>query len=159
MGTIPFLHDHKCLRGTYITVLRRLSCDGWCEVVYGPVNLAAVAQGFGRGTQGEFVQFLGYGIGSLDETRSHLSQPLIASTSRAMSSRPFLMRERRFAKCPCLLSSRWSNPVPESNIFAKYPTGENTCGKPMNDSPETRVRHFSRNLLRKSDDYEGRKKY
>lgn len=33
---------------------------------------ANVAEGFGRGTQGEFVQFLGYSIGSLDETRSHL---------------------------------------------------------------------------------------
>jgi four helix bundle protein len=33
---------------------------------------ANVAEGFGRGTQGEFVQFLGYSIGSLDETQSHL---------------------------------------------------------------------------------------
>jgi four helix bundle protein len=33
---------------------------------------ANIAEGFGRGTQGEFVQFLGYSIGSLDETRSHL---------------------------------------------------------------------------------------
>ena len=30
------------------------------------------AEGFGRGTQGEFVMFLGYALGSLDETRSHL---------------------------------------------------------------------------------------
>ena len=33
---------------------------------------ANIAEGFGRGTQGEFVQFLGYSIGSLDETQSHL---------------------------------------------------------------------------------------
>ena len=33
---------------------------------------ANIAEGFGRGTQGEFVQFLGYSLGSLDETRSHL---------------------------------------------------------------------------------------
>jgi four helix bundle protein len=33
---------------------------------------ANVAEGFGRGTQGEFVQFLGYAIGSLNETQSHL---------------------------------------------------------------------------------------
>ena len=33
---------------------------------------ANIAEGFGRGTQGEFVLFLGYSIGSLDETRSHL---------------------------------------------------------------------------------------
>ena len=33
---------------------------------------ANIAEGFGRGTQGEFVQFLGYSLGSLNETRSHL---------------------------------------------------------------------------------------
>lgn len=33
---------------------------------------ANIAEGFGRGTQGEFVQFLGYSIGSLNETQSHL---------------------------------------------------------------------------------------
>ena len=34
--------------------------------------MANIAEGFGRGTQGEFVQFLGYSIGSLNETQSHL---------------------------------------------------------------------------------------
>jgi four helix bundle protein len=34
--------------------------------------IANIAEGFGRGTQGEFVAFLGYSIGSLNETQAHL---------------------------------------------------------------------------------------
>lgn len=34
--------------------------------------MANMAEGFGRGTQEEFITFLGYALGSLDETRSHL---------------------------------------------------------------------------------------
>jgi four helix bundle protein len=33
---------------------------------------ANIAEGFGRGTQGEFITFLGYSIASLNETQSHL---------------------------------------------------------------------------------------
>jgi four helix bundle protein len=34
--------------------------------------MSNMAEGFGRGTQGEFITFLGYALGSLDETQSHL---------------------------------------------------------------------------------------
>ncbi len=34
--------------------------------------MANIAEGFGRGTQGQFITFLGYCLGSLDETQSHL---------------------------------------------------------------------------------------
>lgn len=34
--------------------------------------MSNIAEGFGRGTQSEFIVFLGYALGSLDETRSHL---------------------------------------------------------------------------------------
>src|SRR5438445_13838212 len=34
--------------------------------------MANIAEGFGRGTQGEFVTFLGYAMDSLNETQSHL---------------------------------------------------------------------------------------
>lgn len=34
--------------------------------------MSKIAEGFGRGTQGEFVAFLGYALGSLSETQSHL---------------------------------------------------------------------------------------
>jgi four helix bundle protein len=34
--------------------------------------MSNMAEGFGRGTQEEFIIFLGYAIGSLDETESHL---------------------------------------------------------------------------------------
>ena len=35
--------------------------------------MANIAEGFGRGTQGEFVLFIGYALGSLNETQSHLA--------------------------------------------------------------------------------------
>lgn len=35
--------------------------------------MSNIAEGFGRGTQGEFVTLLGYAIGSLNETQSHLA--------------------------------------------------------------------------------------
>jgi four helix bundle protein len=34
--------------------------------------MSNMAEGFGRGTQEEFITFLGYAIGSLDDTQSHL---------------------------------------------------------------------------------------
>ncbi|HEY2908599.1 MAG TPA: four helix bundle protein [Gemmataceae bacterium] len=34
--------------------------------------MSNIAEGFGRGTQEEFITFLGYAMGSLDETQSHL---------------------------------------------------------------------------------------
>ncbi len=34
--------------------------------------MSNIAEGFGRGTQGEFVMFLGYALDSLNETQSHL---------------------------------------------------------------------------------------
>jgi four helix bundle protein len=34
--------------------------------------MANIVEGFGRGTQGEFITFLGYSLGSLNETQSHL---------------------------------------------------------------------------------------
>ena len=34
--------------------------------------MSDIAEGFGRGTQAEFITFLGYALGSLDETKSHL---------------------------------------------------------------------------------------
>src|ERR1700676_4932773 len=34
--------------------------------------MSNMAEGFGRGTQQEFITFLGYALGSLDETLSHL---------------------------------------------------------------------------------------
>src|SRR5438093_1535227 len=35
--------------------------------------MSNMAEGFGRGTQGEFITFLGYALGSLNETQSHLT--------------------------------------------------------------------------------------
>jgi four helix bundle protein len=45
--------------------------------------MANIAEGFGRGTQGELVTFVGYALGSLNETQSHLC----AAYDRAYLSR------------------------------------------------------------------------
>jgi four helix bundle protein len=37
---------------------------------------ANIAEGFGRGTQGDFVRFLGYAVGSVNETQSQLCAAL-----------------------------------------------------------------------------------
>jgi four helix bundle protein len=50
--------------------------------------MANIAEGFGRGTQAEFITFLGYSLGSLNETQSHLC---------AAYDREYLTREE-FAK-------------------------------------------------------------
>jgi four helix bundle protein len=47
--------------------------------------MSNIAEGFGRGTQNEFKTFLGYALGSLDETLSHLT---------AAYDRAYLTRER-----------------------------------------------------------------
>jgi four helix bundle protein len=46
--------------------------------------MANMAEGFGRGTQEEFITFLGYAIGSLDETQSHL----VAAYDRGYLAKP-----------------------------------------------------------------------
>jgi four helix bundle protein len=46
--------------------------------------MSNIAEGFGRGTQGEFILFLGYALGSLDETRSHL----VAAYDREFLAKP-----------------------------------------------------------------------
>src|SRR6476646_8476798 len=53
----PFAHDERLVR----------QINDSSESV-----MANMAEGFGRGTQEEFITFLGYSLGSLDETQSHL---------------------------------------------------------------------------------------
>jgi four helix bundle protein len=58
-----------CTRNAPFCTDRRLveQINGSSESV-----MSNIAEGFGRGTQGEFITFLGYALGSLDETQSHL---------------------------------------------------------------------------------------
>jgi four helix bundle protein len=53
----PFCSDHRLV----------VQINDSSESVF-----ANIAEGFGRGTQGEFVTFIGYSLGSLNETQSHL---------------------------------------------------------------------------------------
>jgi four helix bundle protein len=52
--------------------------------------MANITEGFGRGTQGEFITFLGYAIASLNETQSHLcaayDRRYLTKTDLALSS-------------------------------------------------------------------------
>src|SRR3990172_270369 len=56
-GKPPFKHDQRLV----------VQINDSSESV-----MSNMAEGFGRGTQEEFITFLGYALGSLDETQSHL---------------------------------------------------------------------------------------
>jgi four helix bundle protein len=56
--------------------------------------MANMAEGFGRGTQEEFITFLGYAIGSLDETQSHLVAAYDRGYLAKISMPLFSARER-----------------------------------------------------------------
>lgn len=66
----------KWSKDIYLRTQQRPFCDDKRLVVQ--INdssesvMSNMAEGYGRGTQEEFITFLGYAIGSLDETQSHL---------------------------------------------------------------------------------------
>ena len=68
--------------------------------------MSNMAEGFGRGTQEEFITFLGYAIGSLDESQSHLG---------AAYDRKHLTKDQFAELCakePPLASLRWRSSAP-----------------------------------------------
>lgn len=60
--------------------------------------ISNIAEGFGRGTQNEFVTFLGYSLGSLNETQSIFARLTIENTYRPTTLAASFKKARRFAK-------------------------------------------------------------
>jgi four helix bundle protein len=84
--------------------------------------MSNMAEGFGRGTQEEFITFLGYALGSLDETLSHLC---------AAYDRAYLDKEA--------FAAHWSEGVEIRKITVAFIRsmivprgGVSTLGKPKN---------------------------
>jgi four helix bundle protein len=123
--------------------------------------MSNMAEGFGRGTQEEFITFLGYALGSLDETESHLCA---AYDRRYLTKDQFatLFREgtairkltvafirsmimprggvRTLGKSPSWSSKTWEiyervTGKPRPEMF-NSPTPANFC-PPRNDEPPT----------------------
>lgn len=69
--------------------------------------MANIAEGFGRGTQGEFVLFLGYSLGSVNETQSHLCA---AYDRRYLTKDDFgtlFQNGTEIGRSSCRSSARW----------------------------------------------------
>jgi four helix bundle protein len=121
--------------------------------------MSNMAEGFGRGTQEEFITFLGYSLGSLDETESHLCAAydrayLTKDQFGALWSEGIEIRKLTVGFVRSMVMPRggvrmrgkgqsWSNRVweifervtgqPRPELFAEVPVED--CARTCDDSP------------------------
>jgi four helix bundle protein len=97
--------------------------------------MANVAEGFGSGAQGEFVTFLGYAVGSLNETQSHLC----AAYDREYLSQEDFARLFQVAteirKLSIAFIQSMTRPGSGSNTCASVRVGRTKFGNATNDLP------------------------
>jgi len=106
--------------------------------------MSNMAEGFGCGTQEEFITFLGYALGSLDETQSHFCA---AYDRQYLAKDEFaaLYREgTSIRKLTVAFIQRWSFPEVVSARGEKFRVGQVRSGKSTSGSPAGRDQSHSR---------------
>jgi four helix bundle protein len=101
--------------------------------------MSNMAEGFGRGTQEEFITFLGYALGSLDETKFHLCA---AYDRRYVTKDQFatLFREgTEIRKLTIAFLRSMTCPVAASARSARARLGRTKPGKSTNALPANRA--------------------
>jgi four helix bundle protein len=102
--------------------------------------MANIAEGFGRGTQAQFIIFLGYCLGSLDETQSHLCAAYDRQYLSKGEFADLFQQGTEIGKMTISFVRSMVLPGSGARDFKKVKSWTDEVGKPMRESPGNPVR-------------------